>query len=60
MTVTLAELQAIDLFEDVPEVQLRPWLDARGPNVSALQRFQRLLDEPLTPAVIQDELSSVG
>ncbi len=28
MTVALAELQAIDLFEDVPEEQLRPWLDA--------------------------------
>jgi len=28
MTVTLAELQAIDLFEDVPEEQLGPWVDA--------------------------------
>jgi signal transduction histidine kinase len=28
MTVTLAELQAIDLFDDVPEEQLGPWLDA--------------------------------
>jgi signal transduction histidine kinase len=28
MTVALAELQAIDLFEGVPEEQLRPWLDA--------------------------------
>jgi signal transduction histidine kinase len=28
VTVTLAELQAIDLFEGVPEEQLRPWLDA--------------------------------
>ena len=27
MTVTLAELQAIDLFEGVPEAQIRPWLD---------------------------------
>ena len=28
MTVTRAELQAIDLFDDVPEEQLDPWLDA--------------------------------
>ena len=28
MTVTLAELQAIDLFDDVPEEQVRPWVDA--------------------------------
>jgi len=27
MTVTLAELQAIDLFDGVPDEQLRPWLD---------------------------------
>ena len=27
MTVTLAELQAIDLFDGVPDAQLRPWLD---------------------------------
>src|SRR6478752_6358409 len=36
---------------------LRPWLEARGPDTTALQRFQRLLDEPLTPAVIQQELA---
>jgi len=36
---------------------LRPWLEARGPDTSALQRFQRLLDEPLTPAVIQAEFA---
>jgi hypothetical protein len=36
---------------------LRPWLAARGPDTTALQRFQRLLDEPLTPAVIQQELA---
>ena len=36
---------------------LRPWLEARGPATTALQRFQRLLDEPLTPAVIQQELA---
>ena len=39
---------------------LRPWLQARGPETSALQRFQRLLDEPLTPAVIQAELAVAG
>ncbi len=38
---------------------LRPWLAARSAETSALQRFQRLLDEPLTPAVIMDELASV-
>ena len=36
---------------------LRPWLDARPTGQSAMQRFQRLLDEPLTPSVIQAELS---
>jgi hypothetical protein len=36
---------------------LRPWLEARTPGTSALDRFQRLLDEPLTPMVIQDELA---
>ena len=36
---------------------LRPWLAARTPGTSALHRFQRLLDEPLTPMVIQDELA---
>ena len=38
---------------------LRPWLAARAPGTSALQRFQRLLDEPMTPAVIQRELAAV-
>ena len=37
---------------------LRPWLTAREPGTSALQRFQRLLDEPLTPAVVQRELAA--
>jgi hypothetical protein len=37
---------------------LRPWLAAREPDTTALQRFQRLLDEPLTPAVIQGELAA--
>jgi hypothetical protein len=37
---------------------LRPWLAARAPEVTALQRFQRLLDEPLTPSVIQQELAA--
>ena len=37
---------------------LRPWLDARPAGQSALQRFQRLLDEPLTPSVIQSELAA--
>ena len=36
---------------------LRPWLEAREQGTTALQRFQRLLDEPLTPAVIQAELA---
>jgi len=40
------------------EKLLRPWLDARGPGTSALGRFQRLLDEPLTPALIQAETAS--
>jgi len=39
---------------------LRPWLEARDPGTSALQRFQRLLDEPLTPAVVQAELMAIG
>ena len=34
---------------------LRPWLEARPPAVSALQRFRRLLDEPLTPAAVRAE-----
>ena len=29
---------------------LRPWLNARPADQSALHRFRRLLDEPLTPA----------
>ena len=37
---------------------LRPWLEAGDPQTTALQRFQRLLDEPLTPAVIQQELAA--
>ena len=37
---------------------LRPWLDARPPGQSALQRFQRLLDEPLTPSVVRAELAA--
>lgn len=36
---------------------LRPWLAARPAGQPAMQRFQRLLDEPLTPAVIQAELA---
>jgi len=36
---------------------LRPWLDARPAGTSAMQRFQRLLDEPLTPAAIQAEMA---
>ncbi len=36
---------------------LRPWLAARPVGQGALQRFQRLLDEPLTPAVVQQELA---
>ena len=35
---------------------LRPWLAARPPGQPAMQRFQRLLDEPLTPAMIRAEL----
>jgi signal transduction histidine kinase len=43
VTVTLAELQGIDLFEGVPEEQLQPWLDALqerhlGPG-DEVQRF---------------------
>ncbi len=42
---------------------LRPWLAARSAGQSALARFQRLLDEPLTPGAIAAELrggSTVG
>jgi hypothetical protein len=39
------------------EKLLRPWLQARDRGTSALSRFQRLLDEPLTPALIQAELA---
>ena len=35
---------------------LRPWLEARPAGQPALQRFQRLLDEPLTPGRIAAEL----
>ena len=37
---------------------LRPWLAARPAGQSALERFQRLLDEPLIPAVIQAEMAA--
>jgi hypothetical protein len=37
---------------------LRPWLEARPPGQTAMERFTRLLDEPLTPAAIQAELSN--
>ena len=37
---------------------LRPWLDARPAGEPALRRFQRLLDEPLTPAMIRAELAA--
>ena len=37
---------------------LRPWMDARPSGVDALTRFRRLLDEPLTPAVVQAELAA--
>ena len=37
---------------------LRPWLAARTVETTALQRFQRLLDEPLTPAVIMEEMAA--
>ncbi len=36
---------------------LRPWLEARPAGQSAMERFARLLDEPLTPARIQAEMS---
>ncbi|MBM9468583.1 DUF885 domain-containing protein [Nakamurella leprariae] len=36
---------------------LRPWLEARPDGTTALQRFQRLLDEPLTPRAIRQELA---
>ncbi len=36
---------------------LRPWLEARPAGQSAMERFSRLLDEPLTPARIQAEMS---
>jgi hypothetical protein len=35
---------------------LRPWLEARPDTQSALDRFRRLLDEPLTPAAVQAEM----
>ena len=42
------------------EQLLRPWLEARPAGQTALERFQRLLDEPLTPAAIQAELAGAG
>jgi hypothetical protein len=39
------------------EKLLRPWLERRDPGTSALARFQRLLDEPLTPGLIQAEMA---
>ena len=39
---------------------LRPWLAARPAGQTALQRFCRLLDEPLTPRVIHRELAAPG
>ncbi len=39
---------------------LRPWLAARPVGQTALQRFQRLLDEPLTPAAIRREMVGIG
>lgn len=39
---------------------LRPWLDARPAGQTALDRFRRLLDEPLTPVAIRAELAGVG
>ena len=37
---------------------LRPWLDARPAGQSAMDRFRRLLDEPLTPVAIRAELAA--
>lgn len=37
---------------------LRPWLQARPATQSALDRFRRLLDEPLTPRVIRAEVNA--
>ncbi|HEY7814148.1 MAG TPA: DUF885 domain-containing protein, partial [Nakamurella sp.] len=37
---------------------LRPWLEARQAGQSAMDRFRRLLDEPLTPRVIRSELGA--
>jgi hypothetical protein len=42
------------------EKLLRPWLQARDPGTTALSRFQRLLDEPLTPALIQAEMTQAA
>ncbi len=36
---------------------LRGWLDARPSGVSLTQRFGRLLDEPLIPSALRDELA---
>jgi hypothetical protein len=38
---------------------LRPWLDARPAGQPALDRFRRLLDEPLTPRVIRAEVAEL-
>ncbi len=38
---------------------LRPWLEARPSDQSAMARFTRLLDEPLTPAAIQAETAKL-
>lgn len=35
---------------------LRPWLECRPEGTTAMRRFQRLLDEPLTPAMITAEI----
>lgn len=37
---------------------LRPWLEDRPVGQSALDRFRRLLDEPLTPRVIRNEMGA--
>ncbi len=39
---------------------LRPWLETREPGTSALTRFQRLLDEPLTPALVRAEMAQAA
>ncbi|GGL87060.1 DUF885 domain-containing protein [Nakamurella endophytica] len=39
---------------------LRPWLEARPAGQDRFDRFRRLLDEPLTPEVIRQELDAAG